>query len=78
MDPSELWLLMKLSLKWTKNEEVLCHLKDDIKPPLHIKLMKSSKIKDLVNGLLNGLLRQRKLKGHVPEFQQDYLTAIFQ
>ena len=21
--------------KWTENEEVLCHLKDDAKPPLH-------------------------------------------
>ena len=32
-EPLKTWVTHKLPCKWSENEEVLCHLKNDLKPP---------------------------------------------
>ena len=57
---------------WTENEEVLCHLKDDIKPP-HCNLVNA-----FLNNL-NALPQQKKIKKLCAGIKaQSYLTTTFQ
>ena len=67
--------------KWTENEEVLSHLKDNFKHPTFIEHLKSSWITDLVNVFTithdTFPLQEKMQELYVGIMKQDCLTTNF-